>query len=68
MALMTHMSSIEDGSISNKELQYYARRETTTPGISMADSLSMIDVLVTKQLDYLHVSLNYFWTPPRRPF
>ncbi len=39
--------------------------ETTTPGITMANSLAFIDVLATKQLDYLHVSLNHFWTPPR---
>jgi 2,4-dienoyl-CoA reductase-like NADH-dependent reductase (Old Yellow Enzyme family) len=39
--------------------------ETTTPGITMADSLAFIDVLATKGLDYLHVSLNHFWTPPR---
>ncbi|MXQ55880.1 NADH-dependent flavin oxidoreductase [Shimazuella alba] len=40
--------------------------EVTTPGITMADTLSFIDVLATKQLDYLHISLNHFWTPPRK--
>jgi 2,4-dienoyl-CoA reductase-like NADH-dependent reductase (Old Yellow Enzyme family) len=40
--------------------------EVTTPGITMADTLSFIDVLATKQLDYLHISLNHFWTPSRK--
>jgi 2,4-dienoyl-CoA reductase-like NADH-dependent reductase (Old Yellow Enzyme family) len=32
----------------------------------MADTLVLLDALATKDLDYLHVSLQDFWSTPRR--
>lgn len=40
--------------------------EPETPGITMADTLSFVEVLADKGLDYLHISLDNFWSPPRR--
>lgn len=40
--------------------------EPETPGITMADTLEFIEILVSKGLDYLHISLNDFWSVPRR--
>ncbi|MWV42613.1 NADH-dependent flavin oxidoreductase [Paenibacillus sp. HJL G12] len=40
--------------------------EEWTPGITMADTLKLVDVLANKNLDYLHVSLMDFWSKPRR--
>ncbi|MET3290479.1 UNVERIFIED_CONTAM: 2,4-dienoyl-CoA reductase-like NADH-dependent reductase (Old Yellow Enzyme family) [Brevibacillus sp. OAP136] len=40
--------------------------EPETPGITMADTLQFCDVLAASGLDYLHVSLNDFWSLPRR--
>jgi 2,4-dienoyl-CoA reductase-like NADH-dependent reductase (Old Yellow Enzyme family) len=44
----------------------FSPEEPETPGITMADTLELIDVLADKNLDYLHVSLNDFWSKPRR--
>ena len=44
----------------------FSPEEPETPGITMADTLALIDVLASKELDYLHVSLNEFWSTPRR--
>ncbi|OIK16258.1 NADH-dependent flavin oxidoreductase [Bacillus sp. MUM 116] len=44
----------------------FSPEEPETPGITMADTLALIDVLASKELDYLHVSLMEFWSTPRR--
>ncbi|WP_419887450.1 NADH-dependent flavin oxidoreductase [Neobacillus niacini] len=44
----------------------FSPEEAETPGITMADTLVLIDKLVQKDLDYLHVSLQEFWSKPRR--
>ncbi|PLR89864.1 NADH-dependent flavin oxidoreductase [Bacillus sp. T33-2] len=44
----------------------FSPEEPTTPGITMADTLQLVDALADKNLDYLHVSLNDFWSTPRR--
>lgn len=40
--------------------------EELKPGITMADTLILVDALANKDLDYLHVSLMDFWSKPRR--
>ncbi|GGG03203.1 NADH-dependent flavin oxidoreductase [Paenibacillus abyssi] len=40
--------------------------EAETPGITMSDTLRLVDALADKQLDYIHVSLMDFWSAPRR--
>ncbi|WP_163144945.1 NADH-dependent flavin oxidoreductase [Bacillus sp. 22-7] len=44
----------------------FSPEEPTDPGISMDDTLQLVDVLSDKGLDYLHVSLMDFWSKPRR--
>jgi 2,4-dienoyl-CoA reductase-like NADH-dependent reductase (Old Yellow Enzyme family) len=44
----------------------FSPEEPETPGITMADTLALIDVLANKELDYLHLSLLEFWSTPRR--
>ncbi|MEH7178090.1 NADH-dependent flavin oxidoreductase [Neobacillus vireti] len=44
----------------------FTPEEPETPGITMADTLALVDVLARKELDYLHVSSVDFWSPPRR--
>ncbi|MFJ7974336.1 NADH-dependent flavin oxidoreductase [Peribacillus sp. NPDC096379] len=44
----------------------FSPEEPETPGITMADTLALVDVLASKELDYLHVSLGEFWSSPRR--
>ena len=44
----------------------FSPEEPETPGITMADTLVLIDALANKNLDYLHVSLMDFWSAPRR--
>lgn len=44
----------------------FSPEEAETPGITMADTLQLIDALADKNLDYLHVSLNDFWSKPKR--
>jgi 2,4-dienoyl-CoA reductase-like NADH-dependent reductase (Old Yellow Enzyme family) len=44
----------------------FSPEEPETPGITMADTLKLVDALVGKNLDYLHVSLLDFWSVPRR--
>jgi 2,4-dienoyl-CoA reductase-like NADH-dependent reductase (Old Yellow Enzyme family) len=43
----------------------FSPEEPEEPGITMADTLELIDALVERNLDYLHVSLNDFWSKPR---
>lgn len=44
----------------------FSPEEPTTPGITMTDTLKLVDELSDKGLDYLHVSLMDFWSKPRR--
>ncbi|MFX3673094.1 MAG: NADH-dependent flavin oxidoreductase [Paenisporosarcina sp.] len=44
----------------------FSPEEPETPGITMADTLVLIDELANKNLDYLHVSQMDFWSTPRR--
>ncbi|MEH7247523.1 NADH-dependent flavin oxidoreductase [Neobacillus niacini] len=44
----------------------FSPEEPETPGITMADTLALVDVLAKKELDYLHVSTLEFWSAPRR--
>lgn len=44
----------------------FSPEEAETPGITMGDTLALVDVLADKDLDYLHVSLSDFFSQPRR--
>ncbi|WP_340373373.1 NADH-dependent flavin oxidoreductase [Peribacillus sp. FSL E2-0218] len=44
----------------------FSPEEPETPGITMDDTLALIDGLASKNLDYLHVSLMEFWSKARR--
>lgn len=44
----------------------FSPEEPETPGITMTETYALIDALKDKNLDYLHVSLNEFWSKPRR--
>lgn len=44
----------------------FSPEEPETPGITMYETLELIDVLAEKGLDYLHVSLMDFWSTPKR--
>lgn len=44
----------------------FSPEEPEEPGITMADTLALIETLAEKDLDYLHVSLSDFWSKPRR--
>jgi 2,4-dienoyl-CoA reductase-like NADH-dependent reductase (Old Yellow Enzyme family) len=44
----------------------FSPEEPETPGITMDDTLILVDALAEKQLDYLHVSLMDFWSMPRQ--
>lgn len=43
----------------------FSPEEPSTPGITLEDTLALTEVLAEKELDYLHVSLHDFWSPPR---
>ncbi|MBM7691274.1 2,4-dienoyl-CoA reductase-like NADH-dependent reductase (Old Yellow Enzyme family) [Peribacillus deserti] len=44
----------------------FSPEEPETPGITMADTLKLVDVLSEQGLDYLHISLQDFTSVPRR--
>jgi 2,4-dienoyl-CoA reductase-like NADH-dependent reductase (Old Yellow Enzyme family) len=44
----------------------FSPEEPDTPGITMDETLILVDALADKQLDYLHVSLMDFWSVPKR--
>lgn len=44
----------------------FSPEEAETPGITMDDTLALVDALADQGLDYLHVSLQDFWSKPRR--
>ena len=44
----------------------FSPEEPETPGITMADTLVLIDALAAKKLDYLHVSQTDYKAKPRR--
>jgi 2,4-dienoyl-CoA reductase-like NADH-dependent reductase (Old Yellow Enzyme family) len=44
----------------------FSPEEPETPGITMEDTLKLVDTLADKSLDYLHVSLGEFFSKPKR--
>lgn len=44
----------------------FSPEEPETPGITMAETFRLVDELSAKGLDYLHVSLQDFWSVARR--
>ncbi|MGD6801781.1 NADH-dependent flavin oxidoreductase [Rossellomorea aquimaris] len=44
----------------------FSPEEQETPGITMDETLVLVDKLADQNLDYLHVSLMDFWSEPRR--
>ncbi|TXC89552.1 NADH-dependent flavin oxidoreductase [Metabacillus litoralis] len=44
----------------------FSPEEPETPGITMDETLSLVDALADKNLDYLHVSLFEFFSKPKR--
>ncbi|WP_411333053.1 NADH-dependent flavin oxidoreductase [Metabacillus indicus] len=44
----------------------FSPEEPETPGITMEDTLALVDALKEKNLDYLHISLMEYWSAPRR--
>lgn len=44
----------------------FSPEEPETPGITMDETLALVDALANKGLDYLHVSLFDFFSTPRR--
>ncbi|SEN85756.1 2,4-dienoyl-CoA reductase [Mesobacillus persicus] len=44
----------------------FSPEEPETPGITMGDTLKLVDTLAKQELDYLHVSLTEFFSMPRR--
>lgn len=44
----------------------FSPEEAEEPGITMEETYTLVDALLEKNLDYLHVSLNDFWSKPRR--
>ncbi|NHN34487.1 NADH-dependent flavin oxidoreductase [Paenibacillus agricola] len=44
----------------------FSPEEEEEEGITMADTLKLVDALADKELDYIHVSLFDFWSTPRR--
>lgn len=44
----------------------FSPEEPETPGITMGDTLKLVDTLADKGLDYLHVSLGEFFSKPHR--
>ncbi|AWB45231.1 NADH-dependent flavin oxidoreductase [Paenibacillus sp. CAA11] len=44
----------------------FSPEEPETPGITMEETLHLVDFLAEKELDYIHVSLNEFDSKPRR--
>jgi 2,4-dienoyl-CoA reductase-like NADH-dependent reductase (Old Yellow Enzyme family) len=44
----------------------FSPEEPETPGITMEDTLVLVDALADKSLDYLHISLMDFTSMPRR--
>ncbi|WP_017688940.1 NADH-dependent flavin oxidoreductase [Paenibacillus sp. PAMC 26794] len=44
----------------------FSPEEPETPGLTMEDTYLLVDALKDKNLDYLHVSVNEFWSKPRR--
>ncbi|RUL52242.1 NADH-dependent flavin oxidoreductase [Lysinibacillus antri] len=44
----------------------FSPEEPETPGITMSDTLTLVDALADKGLDYLHVSLFHFASTPKR--
>lgn len=41
----------------------FSPEEIETPGIRLKDSYHLIDALITENIDYLHLSVNYYYQP-----
>lgn len=44
----------------------FSPEEPETPGITMAETLALVDTLADKGLDYLHVSITEYFSTPKR--
>ncbi|WP_151736987.1 NADH-dependent flavin oxidoreductase ['Paenibacillus yunnanensis' Narsing Rao et al. 2020] len=44
----------------------FSPEEPETPGLTMEETFILLDAIKEKGLDYIHVSLNEFWSKPRR--
>lgn len=44
----------------------FSPEEPETPGLTMEETFILLDAIKEKNLDYIHVSLNDFWSKPRR--
>lgn len=44
----------------------FSPEEPEENGLTMTDTFTLMEKLVEKELDYLHVSVNDFWSKPRR--
>lgn len=44
----------------------FSPEEPTTPGITMTETFRLVDALLEKSLDYIHVSQVDFWVAPHR--
>jgi len=41
----------------------FSPEEVETPGIRLEDTLYLVDALIDKNIDYLHLSVNYYYQP-----
>lgn len=41
----------------------FSPEEVETPGIRLTDTYALIDILVKQHIDYLHLSVNYYYQP-----
>lgn len=41
----------------------FSPEEIETPGIRLEDTLYLVDALINEQIDYLHLSVNYYYQP-----
>ncbi|MFO8068858.1 MAG: NADH-dependent flavin oxidoreductase [Alkalibacterium sp.] len=41
----------------------FSPEEIETPGIRLEDTLYLVDALIDQQIDYLHLSVNYYYQP-----
>lgn len=44
----------------------FSPEEPETPGITMQETFALLDELITKDLDYLHIATTNAWAKPRR--
>ncbi|MDZ7835185.1 MAG: hypothetical protein U5K84_07385 [Alkalibacterium sp.] len=41
----------------------FSPEEIETPGIRIDDTLYLVDALINEEIDYLHLSVNYYYQP-----